>query len=85
MAVNSMVLVFNEQASEILPAEYGFNPQAYLFHFVFVHVNRFYGSKFFADNEAAKTGGKTAGKPIAGYLSLINANLVRINFSLIKL
>ena len=54
MAVNSMVLVFNEQASEILPAEYGFNPQAYLFHFAFVYVNRFYGSKFFADAEAIK-------------------------------
>ena len=67
MAVNSMVLVFNEQASEILPAEYGFNPQAYLFHFAFVNINRFNGSKFFADTKAVKTGGKTAGKPIAGY------------------
>ena len=47
MAVNSMVLVFNEQASEILPAENGFVPQAYLFYFAFEHENRCYSSKFF--------------------------------------
>ena len=67
MAVNSMVLVFNEQASEILPAENGFVPQAYLFYFAFEHENRCYSSKFFADAEAVKTPCKIADKPIAGY------------------
>lgn len=62
-----MVLVFNEQASEILPAENSFVPHAYLFYSAFGHENHSYNSKIFAETETVKTIGKTAGKPIAGY------------------